>query len=66
MMGLFLERDSLKDLDIYPVRGNHDCYFSDMDVEIRLSERYPTWKFENHYYEKQFTIGENGEKLALL
>lgn len=28
MFNLF-ERESIKDLPIYPVRGNHDCYFND-------------------------------------
>ena len=26
MMNLFIEREPIKDLPIYPVRGNHDCY----------------------------------------
>ena len=29
MMNLFLHRSYIKDLPIYPVRGNHDCYFDD-------------------------------------
>jgi hypothetical protein len=29
MMSLFLERPSINRLDIYPVRGNHDCMFHD-------------------------------------
>jgi len=52
MMRLFLDRDYIKDLPIYPVRGNHDCYFDDMDLEIALRDKYPTWNMENHYYEK--------------
>lgn len=43
MMNLFLERESIKDLPIYPVRGNHDCYFDDQEAEIKLSKIYPTW-----------------------
>lgn len=29
MIDLFLTRSAIKDLPIYPVRGNHDCYFED-------------------------------------
>ena len=36
MMNLFLTRDSIKDLPIYPVRGNHDCMFHQMHVEPDL------------------------------
>lgn len=65
MMDMFLTRDSIKDLPIYPVRGNHDCYFDDMDVEIALSKQYPTWNFPNQYYEQQFEVA-NGKKFSLL
>ena len=43
MMNLFLTRDQLKDLPIYPVRGNHDCMFKELYVEPDLSKKYPTW-----------------------
>ena len=43
MMDLFLTRNSIKDLPIYPVRGNHDCLFNDMYVEPKLQQQYPTW-----------------------
>jgi len=29
VMNLWLQRDAIKDLPIYPVRGNHECYFND-------------------------------------
>ena len=29
MMNLFLQRPEISDLPVYPVRGNHDCYFHD-------------------------------------
>jgi hypothetical protein len=29
MMGLFNSRDEIKDVPIYPVRGNHDCWLDD-------------------------------------
>lgn len=28
-MGLFQDRAAISNLPIYPVRGNHDCYFDD-------------------------------------
>lgn len=52
MMDLFLKRGPIKDLPIYPVRGNHDCYFDDSEVEVNLSKKYPTWNMPSNYYEK--------------
>ena len=66
MMDLFLTRKQIKDIPIYPVRGNHDCYFKDNDEEVKMSQKYPTWKMPSNYYEKQFEIGPNGEKFSLL
>jgi 3',5'-cyclic AMP phosphodiesterase CpdA len=61
-----MSRKSIKDLPIYPVRGNHDCWFNSMTVELELSKKYPTWKMDNWWYEQQYEIGPNGEKMALL
>ena len=36
-----------------------------MYAETKLSEKYANWNMEGLYYEKQFPIGENGEKMAL-
>lgn len=66
IMDLFGSRESIKDLPIYPTRGNHDCYFSDMFKEVELSNQYPTWQMPNLWYEKQVQVGPNGEKLAML
>lgn len=66
MMNLFLNRKHISQLPIYPVRGNHDCYFSGIDVLTNLSKSYPSWKMDTLYYEKEFNIGENGEKFSLL
>ena len=66
MLALFEEREAIKDLPIYPVRGNHDCNFPDMYAENKLSATHPTWKFEDLYYQKQWEIGPNGEKFALM
>jgi hypothetical protein len=38
MMGLF-EREHLKDLPVWAVRGNHDCYF-DQDFELDKTTKY--------------------------
>jgi hypothetical protein len=65
MMALF-DRDAIKNLKIYPVRGNHDCYFKDNYVEINLSSKYPKWVMPDLYYSKMINIGRNGEKLALV
>ena len=43
VLDLFGTRSSIKDLPIYPTRGNHDCYYSDMFREVKLSSEYPTW-----------------------
>lgn len=66
MMDLFQKRESIKNLSIYPVRGNHDCYFNDQEAELKLAKEYPTWKMPSNYYEKTFDIGKNGTKLSLL
>lgn len=66
MMDLFLKRDSIKDLPIYPVRGNHDCYFDDQEAEINLSYKYPTWNMPSHFYEKTFDVGSSGQHFSLL
>jgi hypothetical protein len=65
MMNLFGSREHLKDLKIYPVRGNHDAYF-DWKAEIELSKAYDSWEMENLFYTKEFVVGEKGEKLAIL
>jgi hypothetical protein len=43
MMELFTTRESIKDLSIYPIRGNHEAYFFDMMAEVKLHDKYPTW-----------------------
>lgn len=65
MMKLFTSRKAIANLDIYPIRGNHDCYFDSMSVELNLHKKYPTWKMPYFYYEKLFDIGQN-KKFSLL
>lgn len=60
-MNLFLKRDHIKDLPIYPIRGNHDCYYEDQEYELKLAKKWPQWKMENNYYLKEWDIGK-GEK----
>ena len=64
MMNLFNDKENLKSFPIYPVRGNHDCYF-DINRELKLSQEYPNWKIPSLYYEKLFDIG-NGKKFGVL
>ena len=67
MVGLFSNstRPAIRDLPIFPTRGNHDCYFDDMLAEVKLREKHPTWQMDGLWYEKQFEVG-NGKKIALL
>ena len=66
MVDLFMSRPAIRDIPIYPVRGNHDGYWKDQDILPNLSKKVTTWNMPNHFYEKQFEIGPNGEKFALL
>jgi len=65
MMNLFLHRDHIADLDIYPIRGNHDCYFHDINAELLLAEKYSTWKMHHWYYKHYFPAGPD-KKMALM
>jgi len=65
MMGLFTSREHLKDLNIWAIRGNHDCYALDAYFEVNLTKRYPTWKMPDLYYNKTFDLG-NGKKYGVL
>ena len=50
MFELFDSRSSLKSIPIYPVRGNHDCLYSDEQREVDLSKKHSNWKFNEYYY----------------
>ncbi len=65
LQNLFESQDSLKDIPIYPVRGNHDAQFKD-DREIQLSQNFPQWKMKANYYTTEFEVGANGEKMVLM
>ena len=55
----------MKDLDIYAVRGNHECRTDELDLELELTKDFTTWKMREYYYKKEIDIG-NGKKLGLL
>ena len=65
MMSLFLTRPYLKDLNVWAIRGNHDCYALDAYFQVNLTKRYPTWKMPDLWYNKTFELG-NGKKLLML
>lgn len=65
MVRYFTDQPAIKDLPIYPTRGNHDCYFADQLLLNRISAKYPTWKFQNRFYNNVHEIGPNGEKASL-
>ena len=57
VMGLF-EREHLKDLPVWAIRGNHDCYFDDT-FELDKAEEYDQWNFPSLYYSKKIPIGND-------
>lgn len=67
MLDLFRTREHLKDIPIYPVRGNHDCVFEDeMDIEIKLKKEYAAWDFDELYYSKNFKLNDQGDIFQLV
>ncbi len=64
MMSLFSTRPHLKDLEIWPVLGNHDCYALDRYFQVKLAQRYPTWHMPNIYHAKTYYLG-HGKKFGL-
>ena len=53
MIALF-NRDAIKNVPIFPVRGNHDCLFANEDVELDLSRKHSNWNFNEFYYQTKF------------
>ena len=64
MIGLF-KRDAIKDLPVYSIRGNHDCYY-DKQILLDLDRSDDQWQMPYYYFRKEIDIGDNGEKLGLL
>ena len=52
MMDLFTTRAPIADLQIYPVRGNHEGYWANENVLVNLKDSYPTWNMPSNFYEK--------------
>lgn len=66
MLDLIRTREHLKDLEVYPVRGNHDCYFDPMNEEMKLKSQMPTWEMPANFYTKNWTLNEQGDMFALM
>jgi len=62
VMQLF-NRKNIKDLNIWAIRGNHDCTSEDQYFQVNLTKKYPTWRMPDLYYSKLFDIG-SGKKFA--
>jgi len=55
MMSLF-EREHLKSMPVWAIRGNHDCYF-DENFELDKAKEYEQWNQPSFYYSKKIPIG---------
>ena len=64
VMQLF-NKPALKDLPIYPIRGNLDCDAQDQYFEVNMTKKYKNWKMHELYYEKLIPIG-NEKYFAVL
>ena len=56
MMSLFTARENLRDLNVWAIRGNHDCTNKDTYFEVNITKRYPTWRMPDLYYSRTFPI----------
>ena len=66
MMGLFESRENIRDLPIYAVRGNHDCYYN-KETLLNLSKNASNnWNMPYFYYAQEFLISNEGHKLGAL
>mmetsp|Transcript_6384 Transcript_6384/g.5694 ORF Transcript_6384/g.5694 Transcript_6384/m.5694 type:complete len:141 (+) Transcript_6384:139-561(+) len=63
LLGLF-QTENLRNLDLFVVRGNHDCKF-DRERELKLSEEWEHWKMPYFYFKEEYPIG-NGKKFGVL
>ena len=64
MLDVF-NRTAIKDMPIYVVRGNHDCYYRP-EALLELTKNNSEWKMPYYYYTEEFEIGPNGEKMGLI
>ena len=67
MLGLFQQRDALKDLPIFGIRGNHDCvYRKELLLELALKTD-NQWNMPYYYYKNEIVINEEtGSKFGVL
>ena len=66
LLNLFTTREAIKDIPVHPVRGNHDCYFNDMDAEIHLNATWDKWDMPANFYHKTFVLDDLGSKFSIL
>lgn len=57
-MDLIRTHDSLKDIPLYPVLGNHDCHVNAM-AQVQMNEE-QGWFMESDYYTKSWDIDGDG------
>jgi len=64
MFDLF-KRKNLKDLPIYAIRGNHDCYY-DKQTWLELFKNESKWDVPYYYYAREVEIDDAGNKIGFL
>lgn len=64
MLKLF-KRDKLKDLPVFAIRGNHDCYYQ-KELLLNLSKKDPQWHMPDLYYTREVEVNDKGEKIGIL
>ena len=70
MYDLFRNRSNLRDMPVYPVLGNHDCY-SNATAQVLVSNREDNnWNMPGRYYSKLYNLSSDDDddkaKLAVL
>merc|ERR1719454_1169184 len=64
MLKLF-KRDKLKDIPIFAIRGNHDCYYQ-KELLLNLSKKDPQWQMPYYYFSREVEVNDKGEKIGIL
>mmetsp|Transcript_6383 Transcript_6383/g.5691 ORF Transcript_6383/g.5691 Transcript_6383/m.5691 type:complete len:123 (+) Transcript_6383:217-585(+) len=64
LMLSLLQGETMKNIDAFAVRGNHDCLF-EWWKETSLTRKYSHWIMPSLYYEMKYEIG-NGKKFGVL
>jgi predicted phosphohydrolase len=55
---VYLSSESLKDINWFPVLGNHD-YYQNPEPQIQYSAINPIWNMDSHYFSKNFSFGDS-------